>query len=213
MAFGTLTEQIYDALRRGILAGEFEPGERLKELELAKRFEASQTPVREALARLAQEGFVQIDRYRGATVSVYSARDFENLYQIRLLLELPAIRIAAEIASPEQITLLKDLVLRGESALLSKDRTKFEQVDLDLHESLTACSNNPYLTRITRSNHEKLQTIRKVITANTHIGEHSHMEHIGIVAAIETRDSDRAEALLKHHINRTMDEVLRVFPN
>lgn len=213
MAFGTLTEQIYDALRRGILAGEFEPGERLKELELAKRFEASQTPVREALARLAQEGFVQIDRYRGATVSVYSARDFENLYQIRLLLELPAIRIAAEIASHEQITLLKDLVLRGESALLSKDRAKFEQVDLDFHESLTACSNNPYLTRITRSNHEKLQTIRKVITATTHIGEHSHMEHISIVGAIETRDSDRAEALLKHHINRTMDEVLRVFPN
>ncbi|WAH35182.1 GntR family transcriptional regulator [Alicyclobacillus dauci] len=209
MTFTTLTDHIYNDIRNEIISGEFKPGERLKELDLAKRFNVSQTPVREALARLSQEELIQIDRYRGATVSVYTAQDFQNLYDIRIFLELPAIRKAAECITDEQLGFVQSLLEQGELALKAGDRSQFEHVDLEFHKVLTECAENPYLSKMTRSNQEKLQTIRKVI-AVTQIGPKSQRDHELIVDALVARDSKRAESTLRDHILRTRDEVLDI---
>ncbi len=84
---GTRTQWVDDRLRDAILEGEFPPGTPLRAEELAQRWQVSPTPVREALARLAGVGFVELRPQRGARVAEASIRDVEEVYELRMLLE------------------------------------------------------------------------------------------------------------------------------
>src|SRR5438093_10646173 len=90
------SEVAFDAIRRAIVAGRLAPGERLREVALAKQLGISATPVREALARLQQEGLVQVEPRRGAVVPRLGTHDIMEVYELRELLEANAARRAAE---------------------------------------------------------------------------------------------------------------------
>lgn len=205
---GTLTERIYHSLRQAILSGQLQQGDRLKETSLARDFNVSPTPIREALMKLSQDGFIRIDHYRGATVASYSARDFENLYQIRMLLEIPAIRMAVKQISEQDIQHLQQILNSGDEALQNEDFSTLEQLDLDFHEALVAYTGNPYLARITRNNHEKIRSIRRIVAHLSVVGARSQHEHHRILEAVAARDADLAESGLRQHIETTTKEIL-----
>lgn len=205
---GTLTDYVYDLIRQSILSGEFVPGERLKETHLAERYEVSPTPIREALGRLTQDGFISMDRYRGASVRVYTEEDLRNLYDIRCMLEVPALRTAISQMTNTDLPAIENHVQLGMRAIDNKGHESFEQIDLDFHESLMHCTKNPYLVVITRNNHEKIQTIRKMVVPSSTVSGQSQIEHEQLYAALLERDSSKAEEILRHHIRRTMQEVL-----
>lgn len=205
---GTLTDHVYDLIRQSILSGEFVPGERLKETHLAERFEVSPTPIREALGRLTQDGFISMDRYRGASVRVYTEEDLRNLYEIRCLLEVPALRTAISQMTSNDLVTIENHVQLGMRAIQNEGQENFEQIDLDFHESLMRCAKNPYLVVITRNNHEKIQTIRKMAVPSSTVSGQSQIEHEELYSALLARDSEKAEVILRHHIRRTMQEVL-----
>ncbi len=93
-----LAEAVYRVLREAITDGSLPPGERLREIPLARRFGVSTTPVREALRRLEREGLVEINPRRGAVVPRFEPADIAQLYEAREVLECRAVRRAAEAA-------------------------------------------------------------------------------------------------------------------
>lgn len=107
---------IADALRLRILSGELKPGERLREDVVAEEHGVSRVPVREALRRLESEGFVNLTKYRGATVSETSQRDSLELMQVRRGLETIAAKLAAEARGGAVADELLAIVERGREA-------------------------------------------------------------------------------------------------
>ena len=87
-----LTEQVADSIRQAIFSGSFELGDRLNEADIADRLNVSRGPVREALAQLKQEGIVTMSWHRGAYIMELSAVDVSELYSLRTVLEVFAIR-------------------------------------------------------------------------------------------------------------------------
>jgi DNA-binding GntR family transcriptional regulator len=99
----TTREQVYEALRRGILGGPLEAGTRLIQSDLAAALGVSTTPVREALRDLAAEGFVRFDDYRGAVVQRPNLADIREIYDLRILLEPAAMRKSLEALSDRDV--------------------------------------------------------------------------------------------------------------
>lgn len=205
---GTLSEQLYLVLREKILSGEYPPGYHLKEVLIAKDFNISPTPVREAIRRLTQEGLIQAQRYRGSVVTSYNVEDFLHLYQIREIIELPAARLAIHNASDEDVSALEGVVEESERAMANDDSLSLLILDLIFHEHLVRSSGNPLLSDISRGIHEKLQTIRKITIPSSIIGRQSHNEHRKIAHDLRHRDLAAIELDLTFHIRRNRDEVL-----
>ena len=102
-------ELAYKRLREGIRAGEFRPGQRLRETELASRLTMSRTPVREAIRRLASDGLIEVAPSRGVMIIDLNKQQVRELYALRETLEGAAARLAAQHASPAEIEAMGDL--------------------------------------------------------------------------------------------------------
>src|SRR4249920_4234052 len=96
-----VTDWVYEELKTAIVGLRLAPGDPLREATLAQQLGVSKTPIREALARLEQEGLVEATSFKGAVVSGYSPRDLEEIYELRSLLEGVAVRGVAVDASEE----------------------------------------------------------------------------------------------------------------
>ncbi|WP_137034757.1 GntR family transcriptional regulator, partial [Streptomyces albus] len=115
---GPLREQVYEALLSLITTRQLRPGQHLVESELADRLGVSRQPVREALQRLATDGWVDLRPAQGAFVHEPSEEEADQLLSVRTLLEAEAARLAAAHAGPEGVAELEELCARGEAALL-----------------------------------------------------------------------------------------------
>jgi DNA-binding GntR family transcriptional regulator len=193
-----LREAVQDAIRAGIVAGRYPPGERLLEDGIAQELDVSRNPVREALQALATEGFVVIEPRRGARVATVSRDRAVDLFEVREALEGLAARLAAERRSPEQLAELQALVADGETVVAEGRLTELPDLNARFHLALQAAATNTILA-------ETLGRLSPVITwiYARRIAARSHdswTEHAAIVAAIAARDADRAGALACAHI-------------
>lgn len=140
-----LRRAVQDELRRAIIAGRYQQGERLFEDQIAQELEVSRNPVREALQALAGDGFVELEPRRGARVATVSAKRAEELFEVRESLEGLVARLAARRRTPAQLTELQSLVAAG---LGAADRGEFEALpDLNtrFHAVLSASADNSLL--------------------------------------------------------------------
>jgi DNA-binding GntR family transcriptional regulator len=103
----SLNDRVYESIRDAIILGELAPGSLHSVYELAKILEVSRTPVREALVRLADQGMVRIERNRGARILQTSAHDLEEIYSIRLMLEVPATFRATQLITAGEVRRLR----------------------------------------------------------------------------------------------------------
>src|SRR5689334_3077689 len=117
------SDRAVNQLRERILGGEYVPGERLAEVELAEKLGVSRTPVREALRRLAAEGLVDITANKGARVVEYPRTDLERIFEIRARVEGMSARIAAETATTADIDRLEEI------ATVLKDHSEAGRLD------------------------------------------------------------------------------------
>lgn len=208
----SLTDGVHTALHQAITMGLLAPGTRLREVELARHFAISPTPVREAIRRLEREGLITVLAYRGATVAELDARQLADLYDIHELLECRAVRLAAE-HGPRGNTRL-DEIMRATEALLRQptpDERAFNQLDLQFHRTLNELSGNTALAQLIEQLHLRIQSIRiHVAGPITGRPASSHAQHAAILAAVAAGDADRAEMLAREHIRRTRETVLRM---
>ncbi len=130
------------------------PGERLREIDLAKQIGLSRTPIREALSRLEAEGLVAHDATRGVVVAELDYSMVTELYYMREVLEGTAARLAAQHASDVEISILSDLCQQYEAAL--GDEAALTASNRRFHETLYRCSHNRYLLNMVTVLHDAL---------------------------------------------------------
>ena len=203
-----VTDWVYEEVRQAIIELRLQPGEPLREATMAEQLGVSKTPVREALARLEQEGLVETTSFKGAVVSGYSPEDLQEIYELRELLEGAAVRAAAVTASEETVARLEDLVhesrelrtkddLEGLAALLGAfDLVIYDQV---ANERIRALIENlkAHLARIGRLTEEIPGRVKASVE-----------EHAAIVDAIAARDADGAERAMRAHIRSVLGDQL-----
>ena len=203
-----MTDWVCDELREAIVNLRLRPGEPLREAALAEKLGVSKTPLREAFARLEQEGLVETTSFKGAVVTGYSERDLKEIYELRALLEGAAARSAAEHANDATLHALRDVLDRsralrdagdlvGLAELLGRfDVIVYSQVTNDrigaLIDNLRA-----HLTRIGRLTEDIPGRV-----------EASVEEHAAIVDAILAREPDEAERLMRVHIASVLTDQL-----
>jgi DNA-binding GntR family transcriptional regulator len=193
-------EVAYRFIRSAIQGGHLEPGERLREIELAKQIGLSRTPIREALSRLETEGLVAHDATRGVVVAELDYSMVTELYYMREVLEGTAARLVAQHASDVEISILDDLCQQYEAAL--GDEAALTASNRRFHDTLYRCSHNRYLLNMVTVLHDALSLLGGSGTTlgNAERAAETLREHREVVAAIRARDADAAERALRSHI-------------
>lgn len=208
----TSRERVLGALRELILHGEFPPGSRLGEVELAERLGVSRTPVREALTRLAAEGMVDVVPNRGARVSSWSLTELEAVFDLRATLEPRVTALAVPRADADDIAELESLAL--EMAEIGRpgpdqDLDALVQLNHAFHGRLVTLADSPALaTALAGAVHAPI-VLRNFHTYDDASLRRSLAHHIEIVAAFQARDPDWAAAVMTAHIRNARAVMVR----
>lgn len=197
----TIGDALIAAMRAEILSGDLAPGARLHQGELAKRFGISRIPMRDALARLAQDGLVEIDARRGARVRELTVDDVAEIYDIRQLLEPLAVRLAVAALADESIRHLVYLSEAMDAA--AGEPVPGQRARRTFYEALHALSGR---TRLVTT----IMRLRDEVTRYHLIaGESSRRAHADLRRAIKNRDADAAAAIVEHHLLHARDDLIR----
>ncbi|AGZ41860.1 GntR family transcriptional regulator [Actinoplanes friuliensis] len=199
----SLAEAVVLAVRNGVAAGELVPGRTYSVYQLADLLQVSRSPVREGLLRLEEAGLIEILRNRGFRVLRPSVHDIEEIVGIRLALEPPAARRAAEHGTDEQHAALRSALDTMADAADREDEAAFWPADRALHDLLLRTSGRPRTAAIV----ERLRTTTALLgpptTASGRTLAEIHAEHEPIVTAVLARDGSGAEAAMRAHLEAT----------
>lgn len=204
-----LTERIYHQIKEDIFSFRLLPGDRFSENEIAERVEASRTPVREALTRLQREGFVEVSFRSGWQVKPFDFKQFEQLYDVRIVLELAAVRKLCEMEPPPNLDDLKKtwLVKPGDRL---EDGPTVCGLDERFHEQLVEATGNREMARIHHDITERLRIIRRIDFTQRNRIEATYDEHAKILRTVIQRRAEDAQRLLKTHIEASKAEVRKI---
>ena len=202
---------LFKALLDAIDRGEYPPGSRLIETELAERFQVSRTPVREALNRLESIGLATRDGRRGLNVASLDRDQLGELYDLREVLEGFAARLAARCASPAEIAVLRELVTEdGALAANGASAQELAVANRRFHRQLHCATHNRYLLDMLDRMRRSLVLVSGTTLALPGRGPDSIKEHDAIVSAIEARDENAAEEAARRHIFNAYKTRLRL---
>jgi DNA-binding GntR family transcriptional regulator len=193
-----------EVIREAIIDGRLAPGERLKEEELAGELGLSRTPIREALAVLQAEGLVDTAPNKGATVRSHDAEDLDDLYRLRALLEGYAASRAATKMEQEQVAELFASCERFE-ALADGDVAPLVKENMHFHSTIVDAAASGRVAELVRKVIELPLVYRSYIWYSPEQRRISAHFHRQIAVAIEARDADRAESLMKEHVFEARD--------
>ena len=199
----TLRQSVCDALAEMIVTRELSPGEHLVEQDLATQLGVSRQPVREALHRLQTEGFVELRPAQGAFVHVPTDAEADDLLAVRSLLEAESARLAARLATPEQVERLQELQRAGEKALAKDDQEGLVSANAALHDYVVVMSGNSVLADLIASVERRVRWYYSPIARTR--GKDSWDEHAELIDAIARRNSRRAGDLMRRHTERTRE--------
>ena len=194
----TAADQAYRELRRRILLRQYAAGERLSEAELARQAGVSRTPVREALRRLGEEGFVVVVPNQGVWVANPTPEGMEQAYEVREVLECKAVAKAAANVTPLLIARLEAKVAEEESIIQNRDIDRYMTVNTDFHMTLAMGSGNGVMVDFIR----RILMITGVYMAffDPFFDETTLEEHRRIVRVVSTGDVEGSVAVMREHI-------------
>lgn len=210
-----LRDQIAAQIRNAILDGDFDPGDHLIEMNIAEQLDVSRAPVREALSSLERDGLVERFPRRGYYVVEFTLKDIEEIYSLRLLLELEALRrvvgrfVADDIAKLQQIIDDLDDAIRKE-----REPREVAELDLSFHEFICKSADHSRLYSVW--NNMRMQTWLLIgVTSKTHYNSPGQPRefHQNILDEIRTSNLERAESLLKEHIMDAQRRALQALPD
>jgi DNA-binding GntR family transcriptional regulator len=199
----TLTSRALDALRAAIVDGRLVAGERYSVAQLAERFGVSRTPVREALLVLERQGVVRFERNRGVRVLETTAHDLEEVFALRLLLEVPATRRACPLLTREDLGALERELRAMERLAAEGDETAFMAHDKRFHEIILRASGNRRLTTIVSQLRDLVRFRGATTVGRSRDLEAILAEHVVILDALRARDSPGAARAMRAHLLET----------
>lgn len=193
-----LRETVRDTIRSRIFEGHYAPGTRLVERDLAAEFNVSRLPVREALRMLRQEGLIRDRASRGMEVSGLSAKDVEDLFDVRTSLEVLACRLASIRATSEDLEQLAGLLDEADRCLAKGAIMDAHRANSEFHDAITRIANNDFL----RSALEPLQGRMHWLFRHVNDLPELIQEHRDLYAAIASGDPERAATQSASHIGK-----------
>ena len=197
----SLAEGVFRTLRKAILEGDFEPGEWLRQENLADELEGSQATVRDALNQLVGEGLADRIPYKGVRVATLSPAELEDIYAMRAVLEGLAAKSAAKNITPEQLQEMRDIL---PDSIVSNDPEsvpKAREANKRFHEIFIEASKRRFLIRTLRQILDWIdplmlysKTVKTEIGLETRLkwGERDRFQHTRLLEALEAGDGDLA---------------------
>ncbi len=202
-------QDAYQRLIAEIRAGVLRPGDRLTETELAARLGISRTPVREAIRALETDGLVVHVARVGASIRRLGYAEVTELYEMRMVLEGTAARLAARMASDLELAELD--AIAGDMALARSDEARLAQLNRQFHGTLLNAARNRFLSDAVAGLEKTLLIIGPSTMEDGARAEEAQTEHETILAALHARDGETAETLMRAHINAAHRIRLRQF--
>ena len=195
-------------LMQAIEAGTYQPGDRLRETEVAERLSLSRTPVREALRRLEAEHIIEHRPRVGAVIRKLGQTEVVELYEMRLVLERTAAEMAAKHASAAEVDTLR--ALNEEIAATAQDSARAAAINQKFHAAIHRAARNRFLIDATRAMTNALLLLGPTTLADadriaTVVSQHGH-----ILAAIGQGDAAEAGAAAADHLQTSLRHRLKV---
>lgn len=214
IAITSLADEALTKIVQAITDGEFKPGERLSEAELARQLGISRGPLREALGRLEGRLVVRTPRV-GVSVIRISRDDLVELFSVREALEGMACRLAAERVSDRQVKAISDLLAQhGRNPKVLSRRGYYQRTpDEDLHLQILRCAGNSRLEELLMDGlYYQLRLYRFRASTQPGRAQAAYEEHQAIVAALGARDPAGAEETMRRHIRNACASMLASLP-
>lgn len=199
-----LGAEVADMIRSGIFTGAFQPGTALREVELSRALEVSRGPVRDALQLLEREGIVRSEWHRGATVTVLSDQDIEELNSLRGSLEWLAVRRVVELAADTDLIRIEMAARAMERA---EDPYGMVRCDIEFHDAVYLAAKHSRLLEAWYAIRSQvfLFLIMRVNTSTVDYLAHVRLEHEMLVRALKARNLDAALEMFAVHRKHAFD--------
>ena len=209
MEYLSLAEIAYQKIKQAILKHEIVPGERLSHEELVLRLKISQTPIREALSRLTQEGYVTRLTNRGYRVSEMTAEEVEDLFGLRGALEAYCVDEAIRRLTPDGLAALEQSVKASRKAIVANDPLVDRYIiNKDFHVALSEIAGNSAVSRVLNDACEKL-VLKRRIEGVSHGGFEVLRRHREIFQAIKRKDAKKAQEIMRSHLQEIKRILLK----
>ena len=216
----TQIHSVVNEIKRRIIAGHYQPGERLVELQLVQELGVSRTPIRLAFEELAKDGLLERLPTRGFRVKSFNVKDFNDAIDVRGTLEGMAARLTAEHGiDAASMQILRDCLKQGD-ALLSQaaepgnvlDPRQWMVINAEFHNALLRAANNTPLfdavaliSKIPMAAATALSVQGVAPLLEYQFIARAHQDHHDLVSAIELREGARAETIMREHARKTRD--------
>ncbi|TMJ68173.1 MAG: GntR family transcriptional regulator [Alphaproteobacteria bacterium] len=181
----------------------------MDERDLSQRFGVSRTPLREALAQLDQEGLVKIVARRGIFIVRKTKAEILDMITVWAALESMAARLATQQAEAGELARLHALVDQFSQDEVARKMGEYSEANIKFHQAIIGSSKCPLIVEITNGLFFHMRAIRQRTIFEQDRARRSIIDHKEIVAALEARDTDRAERLVREHTLRLRDHVER----
>ena len=205
-----LRDVVFRTLRQAILKGELEPGERLMEIQLANKLGVSRTPIREAIRMLELEGLVLMIPRKGAEVARISAKNMQDVLEVRTSLEELASGLACRRMTDDDLQKLKDAEAAFTIAVSGGDTLKIAESDEAFHDVLYNATGNEKLVQILNNLREQMYRYRLEYIRDSGSWERLKNEHRMIIEAMEKRDIPAARKIIREHIGNQEKTILAI---
>ena len=204
-----LRDLVYNNVRTAILSETLKPGKRLMEVELAEILGVSRTPVREALRKLEMEGFIEILPRKGAIVKIISAKDIQNLLEIRASLEALATKIACKKMNLKSKEDLKEAGNEFAQAVSDSDIDRMIQTDVKFHDIIFSSTHNEKLIQIINNLKEQIYRYRVIYIKDKSYLKNIIKEHNEIVESIMENNAEKAGKVAVIHIQNQENALIK----
>ena len=205
-----LADQVYARLKAELHDFTWVPGDRFSEAEIGQRIGVSRTPVREALFRLRNEGFLDVESKAGWFVKPIDFARLDQLYDLRVVLELDALaKLVARREDPPALEALKAAWLLP-PALRPADGKTVGALDEAFHATLVSAAGNAEIAKVHQDVTERIRIVRRLDFTRADRIEATYQEHAKILRAVIQRKLDAARMLLRAHIEQSKVEVRKI---
>src|SRR5210317_1507524 len=207
----SLGQHVFDNLKQAIIRGNIKPGEWLVESHIAQMLGISRTPVREAIHKLEREQLIERQPRGGFTVLGLDRDDIEETFGIRSVLEGYAARLAAVKHDAQELEQLENKINEFQNALNRKKMNLLPAINTEFHDLLYSLSKSPKLINIINGLRDQIYRYRQMILKERKFASTSNLDHKKMLQYIRKRDAEGAERLVRIHILRGQEMVLKEY--
>lgn len=204
----SIADSVFDELHRQILRLELPPGTKLSEFDVARALDVSRQPVRDAFYRLSKLGFLTIRPQRATVVSAISERSVMQARFIRMAIEAETARLACQTFTEADFTAIESIIHAQAHAVAAGDASAFHDLDDAFHREICERAGTGFAWETAREMKSHMDRVR--FLSLPFASERAFEEHKDILAALRSRDQERAAQTVRVHLTRILDQIVRI---